>query len=208
MLAQHTIGEVAELVRRQVPQVLMSGADVIPDPVLELPYRRRVNRPVDLEDGLVLYSLRDAESLARVTQHALEVQLGQRSALDDADVQMLITGPGRSRTVEADDEIGEPALRGYMGGHVRLPGSDLRVDLLLRVSPLGYVALHLPPVLELRFRVEPDVQVEQSSDARDEEGVQSLDDHYLLWLDLVRRPECAVGVVVHGLHDRISPLEF
>ena len=208
MLAHHAIGKVAELLRRQVPQVLVTGVHVFPDPVLQLPDRAGIDGPVDLQDGLVrVFSLLNAESRARLAQNALQVQARQRGPLDDPHAQVLVAGPAPLRPAETDDEVRETALRRDVSGHVRFPCRDLRADLFRGVAALGHVPLHLPLVLELGLRVKPDVEVEQAPQARHEEGMQSLDDDHLSRLDLLRRPEGAIGVVVNRLHDRIPALE-
>ncbi len=79
------------------------------------------------------------------------------------------------------------------------------VDLLLRVPPLGHVALQLPLALELFFRIEPDLEVEHAPDARYQEGVQPLDDDHISRSDLFVRTEGAVPVVVDRFQDRIAP---
>ena len=170
MVAHDPVGEVTELVRREVPQVLMPRVEVIPDPVLELPDGDGIDGPVDLQDGLVrVFSSPDAEPLARVMQHPVQVQARERHPLDDAHAQVFVTAPAAVRAVEADDEIGELALRGDVGGHVRSPGGDLRADLLFGVAALGHITLHLPLMLQLIFRVEPHLQVEKAPDPEDKE---------------------------------------
>src|SRR5260370_15859630 len=110
-------------------------------------------------------------------------------------------------TVKAHDQIGGASLRGDVLFNVRPAGLDLLQHRLLAIAALGDVTLELPAMFQVFLGIEPDLQVEEPSDPRNQEGMQALHDHNIARAELFFWRKRSVAVVVHRLADRPALLE-
>ena len=139
--------------------------------------------------------------MAAVGDDAAQVRVGERVAQRQLRVEVVLVG-GVAR-LEGDDDVGVVALRPDEGLRIGLAAVELGEHLVGRVPAARAVALHLPVAAKLLRRVEVDAHVEHLAQLGRVEREQALGDHEALRLEVVRRAERAVGVLVDGLHDRL-----
>mmetsp|Transcript_20869 Transcript_20869/g.30950 ORF Transcript_20869/g.30950 Transcript_20869/m.30950 type:complete len:301 (+) Transcript_20869:62-964(+) len=111
------------------------------------------------------------------------------------------------RRQNLQDNVSLCSLRGNVSIEIRLPGFNGSLDAFQGVAPLHHVPLDLPSKFDFVGDVQVNGEVQQIPDPFVHEGVQPFDDDDWGGFDFLGGVQCAVHVIVDGLHHALSSLQ-